>query len=846
MFTAEASRKDQLTTETVEMAAESHAVFEKSRLIVREAANAGDEVDSINLEYAGTNEGVPAKTSPTDLILADRPLTSLELGLLPFELTNRQGKTGVMIESVDDSTSRAVVKELILGLPLGDAIAFNFPAEELEIAQQNGYQWVRGGKKKTLRTGVNGTVTASYRGSRKSTKKVSDSQPMAKRVKTKTMFSEMPGSVKLAISIRGHRNTLAKNRVVGVPWDYSASSSQLSVRSYSWSGAGSKSVPHIDLKPSTPRVSQITEGLVEPRLGPQGFPVASHIARDVSPPPYQFRSFDPTTYELLWWRPGQSGNRIVTNPTTGQTPVPFSWTNQSLPNEAGNTPRFRVVHLSGGFEVTSSSHRKSITMSLTSQDDAWVFINGQLVMDMGGLHSTLTSSRFERDPIIVGKNRIDIFHANRGGTQTLGFVSNARFTPEAPFILNTDHSFDSMGASIEGGSLSSHFEMIDGAEVDADRNAITLNQPNNKSDAYSLTYDAYATTGQIGTKFSHVAVTTSIHSSAWKEIEDLVSLSTGQVNSDLILQAYQRDRETDQWRPVPVVLGQVATEGSYRRTTLMTQTGILTDRFVAFVFNPNLTASKSSVKVTQVSFGYREGDLYLPVWLAPPTNGTTDYLMVAGNEIHVENLGVTTGGVYSKSLKIMAGPWSVVGHVNVESGISDLASNPLLTIINGQLRKASKSPASFKLSESSFISRANTRLSGPVTLAGTLNPPPGEPLLNLFIDGDASINSLAIPNGGTIFVTGDLTINNSVTTDANRNIQWLVKGDILIPNTAGTTISLERQILCAEGKIEIYRPVVFSGAMRTNGDIKWIGTAGQGGGGAFVPIQVNGGGFSLD
>lgn len=845
MFTAEASRKDQLTTESVVAAADTHALFEKSRLIVRETSYTVNPVDNMNLEFEGTNEGVGAKSSPTDLILSDRPLTSLEIGLLPFELTNRQGRTGVMIEAVDDSTYRARVKEIALGLPLGDAMAFDFPAHELLTAQQNGYVWVRGGKLGQLRTGVNGTVTASYRGSRKFTKLVSDAEPAVKRVHTKTMFNEMPGGVKLAISIKGSRSTFARNRVVGVPWNYSNSDSQLSVRSFTWNGAGPTAVAHMDLKPTTPRPAAITEGLVEARLGPQGFPIATATARNSTAPVSQFLAVAPTTYELLWWRAGQTGTRRVANPTQGQTSVPVSWTDQNLPNDAENNPQFRAVHLSGGFEITSSSQRNSVTMNLTSRDDAWVFINGQLAMDMGGLHSTMTSSRLNRAPIVVGKNRIDIFQVNRGGTSTLGFNSNVTFTPDAPFTLNSDHAFGSLGANIVGGVVSTHAEVLDGGELDADNVAITLNPPGNSTTTYSMTYDAVATTGVTGKKFGHAALMLSIHSSAWSAIQDLVSISTGEVLPDRVLQAYQRDRNTDAWRPVPVVVGQVVTIGQFRRITLMTRPESLTDRYVSFVFNPDLAKNESAVKVTQASFGYHEGDRTLPILLVPPTTGTTDFLFSVGGELHVENLGTTTGGLYASSLKITGSPWEVVGHVNIKQGANQFASNPLLVIRNGRLQAASQSPVPFMLNEASFATVANSQLNGPATLSGVLNPPAGEPMVNLLIEGDATVNGLSIPTGGTIFVTGNLTINNSVTTDANRNIQWLVKGNILVPDTAASGLSLQQQILCAEGNIEIYRPIVFSGAMKTNGNLKWIGAAGQGGG-SFAPLQMNGGGFSFD
>ncbi|HAY14744.1 MAG TPA: hypothetical protein PLB31_02465 [Fimbriimonadaceae bacterium] len=847
MFTAEASRKDHLTTESVIIRADSDGLFEKGRLIVRETSYTINPIDELNLEVEGTNDGVAAKTTMTDLIMSDRPLTVLETGLIPFELTNRQGLTGVYVEPISDALYLARVKQLVLGLPLGDAAAFPFPADELQVAQNNGYQWVRGGKMQTLRTGVNGTNTATYRGSRRSNQQVTDLDPVKRRIRAKTMFSEMPGSVKLATAVQGDKSLYSRNRVVGVPYAFTDSISKLSVRSYAWKGTGPTAIAHMDLKVGTPRPSSVSEGLVESRLGPQGFPIATTTARHSVSPATQYRAFSPTTYELLWWRQGQSGTRFVDAPTTSQTSVPFNWAAQSLPNDVQNNPQYRMVHLSGAFDIASINERAALTMSLTAEDDAWVFINGQLAMDMGGLHSTMTSTRLNRNPVVVGRNRIDIFHANRGGTSTLGFNTNTILSPEAPFPLVTDNAFDTLGATIVGGAISTHSEVVDGGQLDADTVAVTLNPPGNTSSSYSLTYDANSVTGMTGKKFSTASVSVSIHSSAWAAIQDVVQISTGQTQPELVLQAYQRDLSTDAWRPVPVTIGQVSTNGSYKRLTLMTDSEALTDRYVSLVFNPDLAKIESAVKVNHVAFAHRVGDRALPLLLTPPTTGTADFLFSVGGELHVQDLGSTAGSIFANKLKITGSPWTVTGNVNVKDSAASFATNPLLTIVNGRLRAATHSPVPFVLNRTSFEMNANAQMTGNVTLTGVLNPPAGESNVALLIEGNATVDNLSIPSGGTIFVTGDLTILNSVTTDPNRNIQWLVKKSITIPDTAASGLSLQRQILCAEGDINIQRPIVFSGAMKTNRNLTWFGQTGfAGGGGAFAPLDMNGGGFSLD
>ena len=90
-----------------------------------------------------------------------------------------------------------------------------------------------------------------------------------------------------------------------------------------------------------------------------------------------------------------------------------------IPNTIPGDPQYFAVHWEGQINIAPGG--KTWTYSMGSDDDSWLFIDNQLVLDLGGVHAmshgdyTLT--------LAEGVHDIDIFFAERHTTQS-GFQLN--------------------------------------------------------------------------------------------------------------------------------------------------------------------------------------------------------------------------------------------------------------------------------------------------------------------------------------------------------------------------------------------------------------------------------------
>jgi fibro-slime domain-containing protein len=193
--------------------------------------------------------------------------------------------------------------------------------------------------------------------------------------------------------------------------------------------AGSVSASYWTLTSANPdtggSITGVVTGLVKSTLGPDGLPVESALGtfQDVNP-----------AGELLWWTP-QPG--LVTPGTSFAYPttasLPFNISSNFFPDGPGGSNGsdvgFTSAILSGTFIAPAGG---SVTFTLGSDDDAWVFLNGQLVVDNGGVHADSPAPTKVSD-LLAGTNTVEVFFADRHVVQAaLTFDADVTINPSVP------------------------------------------------------------------------------------------------------------------------------------------------------------------------------------------------------------------------------------------------------------------------------------------------------------------------------------------------------------------------------------------------------------------------------
>jgi fibro-slime domain-containing protein len=126
-----------------------------------------------------------------------------------------------------------------------------------------------------------------------------------------------------------------------------------------------------------------------------------------------------------WWDPMYLNFSRIDSDADLQSNFASSWfpTSDGLPGD----PYHFAVHWTGSFYV---SEDKAYTYQMGSDDDSWLFIDNNLVLDLGGVHA-LTSTSYSVT-LTQGWHDIDIFFAERHTVQSgfyLNFFSDLVPTP---------------------------------------------------------------------------------------------------------------------------------------------------------------------------------------------------------------------------------------------------------------------------------------------------------------------------------------------------------------------------------------------------------------------------------
>jgi fibro-slime domain-containing protein len=174
-----------------------------------------------------------------------------------------------------------------------------------------------------------------------------------------------------------------------------------------------------------PYSGNVITGLVQSTLGPDGLPVEAKSGnfQDVN-----------AKGELLWWSP--NGTTVLAGTTyayPSPATLPFNISSNFFPNgpsgsDGGNIGYVSAI-LKGTFLTPAGG---SVTFNLGSDDDAWIFLNGKLVVDNGGIHA-LVDAKTTVASLAPGLNTVEVFFADRHTVQSgLYFDANVKLNPSVP------------------------------------------------------------------------------------------------------------------------------------------------------------------------------------------------------------------------------------------------------------------------------------------------------------------------------------------------------------------------------------------------------------------------------
>ena len=163
------------------------------------------------------------------------------------------------------------------------------------------------------------------------------------------------------------------------------------------------SVPSSDPDFNATSGAGVITGLVQPNLGPNGFPVVTAKASDPAT-----RIFDTNASgEIQWWTTAEPGVQVDVSQKAD--PLPFAFDNFYPTGQTGDATLMRTAHWKGTLNAPNTG---TLIFDAFGDDDLWIFIDGKLAVDNGGVKGFQNPTDVSYS-ITIGAHTIDVFYADR-------------------------------------------------------------------------------------------------------------------------------------------------------------------------------------------------------------------------------------------------------------------------------------------------------------------------------------------------------------------------------------------------------------------------------------------------